>query len=151
MDRTDKKILNILQQNARVTNKELAKEMGLSTTPVFERVKKLEKQGYIQNYVALVDNKKVDRNLIAYLSVKLDKHSKGHLLNFKNSVSSLNEVMECYQIAGNADYVIKIALKDMDEYARFITEKISAIENINSIDVSFVLDEVKRQTAYVIN
>ncbi len=151
MDRTDKKILNILQQNARVTNKELAKEMGLSTTPVFERVKKLEKQGYIQNYVALVDNKKVDRNLIAYLSVKLDKHSKGHLLNFKNSVSRLNEVMECYQIAGNADYVIKIALRDMDEYARFITEKISAIENINSIDVSFVLDEVKRQTAYVIN
>lgn len=151
MDRTDKKILNILQMNARVTNKELAKEMGLSTTPVFERVKKLEKQGYIQNYVALVDNKKVDRNLIAYLSVKLDKHSKGHLLNFKNSVSRLNEVMECYQIAGNADYVIKIALRDMDEYARFITEKISAIENINSIDVSFVLDEVKRQTAYVIN
>lgn len=151
MDRTDKKILNILQMNARVTNKELAKEMGLSTTPVFERVKKLEKQGYIQNYVAIVDNKKVDRNLIAYLSVKLDKHSKGHLLNFKNSITRLNEVMECYQIAGNADYVVKIALKDMEEYARFITEKISAIENINSIDVSFVLDEVKRQTAYLIN
>ena len=125
--------------------------MGLSTTPVFERVKKLEKNGIIRNYVALVDNKKVNKNLIAFISLKLDKHSKGHLINFQSSISRLNEVMECYHIAGNTDYMLKVAVADMEEYKKFMTEKISAIENISSVDSMFVMDEVKRETAYVVN
>ncbi len=151
MDKTDKKILERLQANARITHKELAQEMGLSTTPVFERVKKLEKKGVIKNYVALVDNTLVDKNLIAFISVKLDKHSKGHLLNFQNSVNRLHEVMECYHIAGQTDYFLKIAVADMFEYKKFITDRLSAIENINSIDSNFVMDEVKRETAYPVN
>jgi len=151
MDKTDKSILNLLQKNARITHKELAHEMGLSTTPVFERVKKLEKSGIIRNYVALVDNKKVNKNLIAFISLKLDKHSKGHLINFQGSITRLNEVMECYHIAGNTDYMLKVAVADMDEYKKFMTEKISAIENISSVDSMFVMDEVKRETAYIVN
>ena len=151
MDTTDKNILNALQKNARITNKELAQEMGLSTTPIFERVKKLEKQGIIKNYVALVDNTKVDKSLISFISVKLEKHSKGHLMNFENAANRLPEVMECYHIAGHTDYILKVAVADMVEYKRFITDRISAIENISSIDSAFVMNEVKRETAYTVN
>lgn len=150
MDKVDKSILNLLQKNARITNKELAQEMGLSTTPVFERVKKLEKSGVIKNYVALVDNQKVNKELVAFISIKLDKHSKGNLLNFQNSINRLPEVMECFHIAGNVDYILKVAVANMQDYQRFMTERLSAIENINSLESSFVMEEVKRETAYSI-
>lgn len=150
MDKVDKNILNLLQKNARITNKELAQEMGLSTTPVFERVKKLEKSGVIKNYVALVDNQKVNKELVAFISIKLDKHSKGNLLNFQNSINRLPEVMECFHIAGNVDYILKVAVANMQDYQRFMTERLSAIENINSLESSFVMEEVKRETAYSI-
>ena len=150
MDKTDKSILNLLQKNARTTNKELAQELGLSTTPIFERVKKLEKNGVIKNYVALVDNKKVDKKLIAFVSIELMRHNKGQLMNFENSISRLKEVMECFHIAGSTDYILKIAVADMEEYHKFLTDRLSAIENIASIDSSFVLTEVKRETAFAV-
>jgi len=150
MDKVDKSILNRLQKNARITHKELAQEMGLSTTPVFERVKKLEKRGIIKNYVALVDNTKVEKDLLVFIAVKLDKHSKGHLLNFQNSINRLQEVMECFHIAGNVDYMLKVAVSNMSEYKRFMTDRLSAIENITSLDSSFIMEEVKRETAYAL-
>lgn len=150
MDKTDKSILNLLQQNARITNKELATQMGLSTTPVFERVKKLEKNGIIKNYVALVDHKKVDRNLVSFVSVRLEKHSKGQMVSFQSAITRLPEVMECYHMAGSTDYLLKIAVSNMDDYKKFMTEKLSAIENVSSVESSFVMSEIKYETAYVV-
>lgn len=151
MDKTDKSILKLLQQNARISNKELAKETGLSTTPVFERVKKLEKNGIIKNYVAIVDQAKLNKNLTSFVSVKLEKHSKGHLMQFQNSIYRLPEVMECYHVAGNTDYVLKVLIEDIQAYKKFVTEKMSAIENIASIETLFVMDEVKKETAIPFN
>jgi DNA-binding Lrp family transcriptional regulator len=151
LDKTDKSILNKLQRNARITHKDLAKEMGLSTTPVFERVKKLERKGIIRNYVALVDNRKVDKNLIAFVSIKLNRHSKGELMNFETSVKKLIDVMECYHMAGTTDYFLKVAVRDMNDFQKFILEKLSAVENIGQIDTMFVLREIKYDTAFELN
>jgi DNA-binding Lrp family transcriptional regulator len=151
LDKIDRSILNKLQRNARITHKELAKEMGLSTTPVFERVKKLERKGVIRNYVALVDNRKIDKNLIAFVSIKLNRHSKGELMNFESSIKKLNDVMECYHMAGTTDYFMKVAVKDMYDFQKFIVEKLSAIENIGQIDTMFILREIKYETAFELN
>ncbi len=151
MDNTDKNILKLLQNNARISNKELAKETGLSTTPVFERVKKLEKNGVIKNYVAILDQSKLNKNLTSFVSVKLEKHSKGHLMQFQTSINRLAEVMECYHVAGNTDYVLKVLIEDIQEYKKFITEKMSAIENIASLETLFVMDEIKKETAVPLN
>lgn len=151
MDNTDKNILKLLQLNARISNKDLAKETGLSTTPVFERVKKLEKNGVIKNYVAIVDQSKLNMNLTSFVSVKLEKHSKGHLMQFQGSINRLGEVMECYHVAGNTDYVLKVLIEDIQAYKKFITEKMSAIENIASLETLFVMDEIKKETAVPLN
>ncbi len=151
LDKTDKSILNRLQKNARITHKDLAKEMGLSTTPVFERVKKLERKGVIRSYVALVDHKKVDKNLIAFISVKLNRYTKGELMNFENAIKKLSDVMECYHMAGSTDYFLKVAVRDMNDFQKFITERLSAVENIGSIDTMFILREVKYDTAFDLN
>ena len=151
LDKTDMNILNKLQKNARITHKDLAKEMGLSTTPVFERVKKLERKGIIKNYVALVDPEKIQKNLIAFVMIKLNRHSKGELINFENSIKRIADVMECYHMAGSTDYMMKVAVNDMRDYQKFMTEKFSAVENISQIDTMFVMREVKYDTAFDLN
>lgn len=151
LDKIDKAILNALQQNARITHKDLAKELNMTTTPVFERVKKLEKNGFIKQVVALVDHNKVQKNLIAFVLIKLNRHSKGELMNFESSIKKLSDVMECHHMAGSTDYMLKVAVKSMHEYQKFVVEKLSAVENISQIDTMFILREVKYTTAFDIN
>jgi Lrp/AsnC family transcriptional regulator, leucine-responsive regulatory protein len=148
LDKIDKAILNALQKNARITHKDLAKELNMTTTPVFERVKKLEKNGFIKNVVALVDPSKVKKHLAAYLSIKLTRHSKGELMNFETALKKLNDVQECYHMAGSTDYLVKVVVRDMQEFQKFIVEKLSSIENIGQIDTMFMLREIKHETGY---
>jgi DNA-binding Lrp family transcriptional regulator len=148
LDNVDLGILRILQADARLTTKHIADKMGLTTTPIFERIKKLEKEGYIKNYVAVLDNKKIDRALIAFCNVQLKEHSKHMLQEFEKKISKLPEVMECHHIAGVFDYLIKVAVKDMNDYQEFITNKLAVIENIGQVQSSFVMTEVKSNTAF---
>ena len=148
LDATDIKILEIVQEDARITTKALADQLNLSTTPIFERVKRLEREGLIKKYVALVDNKLLGLRLIAFISISLTKHSRSYLEKFVNEVSQYPEVMECYHIAGNFDFMLKVVVKNMEVYESFILTKLSTIANLGQVQSSFVLSENIHSTAY---
>jgi len=148
MDAIDKKILVQLQHNAKQNTKEIAAKVGLSVTPTYERIKKLEQQEIIRSYVALVDRAKIGKQLIAYCQVTLSKQQKKLADSFKKEILSLLDIMECHQVSGNFDFLLKIAVDDIADFHEFINEKLSNIEGISTIHSSFVLDSVKDSTAY---
>jgi DNA-binding Lrp family transcriptional regulator len=143
IDEIDLKLLNLLQENSRITIKSLAEKLFLSTTPVYERIKKLEKAGYIKQYITLLDPKKIDKNLIVYISINLSSHTKVAVEAFEKAIEKLDEVSECYYVSGNFDFLLKVYCRDMDDYHDFITDKLSVIENISQFYSSFVLSNSK--------
>lgn len=147
LDTTDRKILNALQNDGRITIKALADQLGLTTTPIFERVKRLEKEGVVDRYVALVNPKKVHKNLTVYISISLKNHTRSYLDKFVKEMNSYDEIMECYHIAGNFDYLLKAQLKDMEAFQLFILNKLSVNSNIAHVQSSFVLSKDKYSTA----
>lgn len=150
LDQTDSKILELLQHDAHLTTKELASQLNLTTTPVYERIKRLEREGYIQSYVAIIDKKKVGLRLMAFCNVSLKEHNAEFLVRFEEAVRSLPEVMECYHIAGLFDYLLKVVVRDMDAYQHFVAKKLAAFENIGKVQSSFVMTEIKHSTSVVI-
>lgn len=143
IDEIDYKLLNLLQQNSRITIRELSEKLFLSTTPIHERIKKLEKSGYIKQYITLIDPKKIDKKLIVYVSVILHQHTKQAVEEFEKAINQLDEVMESYYISGNSDFLLKVYCEDMDDYHRFVTERFSVIKNISQFFSSFVMSESK--------
>lgn len=143
IDEIDLKLLNLLQDNSRITIRELSEKLFLSTTPIYERIKKLEKSGYIRQYITLIDPKKINKKLIVYISVVLNKHTREAVETFEHDINQLDEVMESYYISGNADFLLKVYCYDMDDYHHFIAEKFSIIQNISQFYSSFVLSESK--------
>ncbi|HFB61736.1 MAG TPA: Lrp/AsnC family transcriptional regulator [Bacteroidetes bacterium] len=143
MDEIDLKLLNLLQDNSRITIRNLSEKLFLSTTPIYERIKKLEKSGLIKQYITLLDPKKIDRNLIVFISINLAKHTKEVVESFEKAIAKLDEVSECYYISGNFDFLLKVYCKDMDAYHDFLTDKLSVIENISQFYSSFVLTNSK--------
>lgn len=148
LDDTDWQILTLLQENAKLTNKEIADKVGKSSTPVYERIKRLEQQGYIKQYVAILDKRKIDRSLTVFTSVQLKQHEHDMLQQFEKEIVTLSEVMECYHMTGMDDYLLKVAVKDMDEYQNFIVHKLAKLPNIATVRSSFIMTEVKHETAY---
>jgi len=151
LDKTDIKILEILQEDSRITSKALAVELNLSPTPVFERVKRLERDGIIRKYVALVDNKKIDLMLMTFISVSLTKHTRMYLEKFVKEVEKYPEVLECYHIAGNFDFLLKVLVKDIEAYEAFTLTKLSTIANLGQVHSSFVLSRNIHTTAYCLD
>ena len=125
-----------------------AYHLGLTLTPVFERIKKLEKQGAISKYVAILNKEKIGRKLIAFCNVSIKEHSREFIHNFESQIIDFPEVMECYHIAGMYDYMLKINTRDMDSYHDFIYNKLATIENIGNVRSSFVMNELKNSTAH---
>ncbi len=148
LDATDKKLLTLLQNDAKLTTKQLAHHLGLTLTPVFERIKRLEKQGAISKYVAILNKEKIGRKLIAFCNVSIKEHSREFIHNFESQIIDFPEVMECYHIAGMYDYMLKINTRDMDSYHDFIYNKLATIENIGNVRSSFVMNELKNSTAH---
>lgn len=146
-DTTDQKLLNLLQEDCKRTTKEYANTLNLSVTAVYERIKRLEKAGTISKYVALVDKKQINRPFTVLCHVKLAQHSKDYVTLFEREVVKLKEVVECYHISGDYDYILKIHVSDMEKYREFIVSKLTAIHNIGSTQSSFVIEEVKHTTA----
>jgi len=150
MDITDKKILNLLQHDARLTTKEIADKTGKTVTPVYERIKRMEQQGYIKQYVAILDREKIERNTVAYTNVQLKEHSHPMLKSFEKSIVKFDEVMECHHMTGLYDYLLKIVVTDMKGYQQFIVEKLSKLPNIGTVQSSFVMTEIKCELAYTL-
>ena len=144
LDKTDLEILRILQQNARLTTKELAAMVHLSTTPVFERMKRLEKEGYIKKYVAVLDANKLNRGFVVFCCVKLARLNRDIAANFCRVILDIPEVTECHNISGEFDYLLKINAPDMKYYQEFILNVLGTIDSLGSITSMFVMDEIKR-------
>ena len=144
LDKIDIQILKALQENARVTTKELASKVNLSSTPVFERLKRLEKDGYIKKYVAVLDSEKINQGFVVYCNVKLHQINHDIALDFMSKIQAIPEVSECYNISGRFDYLLKIHAPDMKHYQEFIVKVLGNIASIGSIESSFVVQEVKR-------
>ncbi|HRF85278.1 MAG TPA: Lrp/AsnC family transcriptional regulator [Alloprevotella sp.] len=143
LDKTDLDILRILQDNARLTVKELAARVHLSTTPVFERMKRLENNGYIKRYVAVLDAEKLNRGFVVFCSVKMRRLSREIATDFAAVVRDIPEVTECYNISGHFDYLLKIHAPDMKCYQQFVLNVLGTIENLDSLESTFVMDELK--------
>lgn len=148
LDQDDIRILQLLQHDARLTNKEIADKIGKSVTPVYERIKRLDKEGIIRKYVALLDTRKINKSLIAFTHVQLREHAEQMMKTFEREVIRFPEVMECYHMTGQFDYLLKVALKDMDEYYVFMLEKLARLSNVGTVQSFFVLFEAKKETAY---
>lgn len=147
-DKTDLKLLMLLQNDAKLTTKQLAYHLDLTITPVFERIRKLEKLGFITKYVALTDKKKLGKSLTVFCHVSLKEHNKDMIREFENKVTQIPEIMECHHIAGIHDYLIKVVTNDMDSYHHFVYNKLTAIGNIANVNSSFVMNEIKYTTAH---
>jgi len=143
IDSTDKSILALLQNDGKITYKEVASQLNLTTTPVYERIKRLEREGYIKSYKAILDRKKIGLNLLAFCNISLKEHQATYLVQFEKDIKDFNEVIACYHIAGMYDYLIKISVEDMDVYQHFIANKLANIKNIARVQSSFVMTEVK--------
>jgi len=148
IDAVDKKLLKLLQENSKQTNKYYASVLGLSTTAVYERIKKLERSGVISRYTAVVNKEKVNKNFISFCHVKLLQHSKEYVLQFERDIAQLDAVTSCFHIAGDYDYLLKIQVEDMAAYRNFMVSKLTAIAHIGSTQSAFVISEVK-DTAHI--
>ena len=146
LDKTDIKILEILQNDCRITTKKLAEKLNLSPTPVFERIKKLEKEGYIDKYVALLNERKIGLKQTIFIGVKLKGHTRSYLQNFQNQVNSFTEVTECYQVSGNFDFLLKIVLADIDAYETFVQTKLSLISELGNVHSYIAIKNSKNTT-----
>jgi len=148
LDTTDIRILQLLQHDARLTNKEIADKLGKSVTPVYERIRRMEEEGYIARYVAILNKDLIGKHLAAYTTVQLKEHSQSALRGFEKEVIRFPEVMECYQLTGQFDFLLKIAIRDMKEYNDFLMNRLSTLSNIGAVQTFFVLSEGKSETAY---
>jgi len=147
LDKTDLMILKYLQEDCNINTKDLASKLFLTVTPVYERIKRLERDGYITKYVALLDKKKMNRGMTVFCNVRLKEHAKNVGSNFVKDIVALPEIIECYNIAGDYDFMLKILVQDMASYQDFVMNKLSTIENIGNTNSIFVMGEIKHSTA----
>ncbi|HBI39543.1 MAG TPA: AsnC family transcriptional regulator [Tenacibaculum sp.] len=147
LDHKDKKLLNLLQEDSKQTTKRLSLKLSLSVTAVYERIKKLEKEKIIKQYTAILDKKKIDKALTVFCNIKLDKHTKEHIVLFENKINKLPEVIECFHVSGEFDYILKIYIKDMESYREFMINKITDLKHIGSTHSVFTISDIKNTTA----
>lgn len=146
LDKLDKSILKLLQKDCSLNTKQIADAVGLTITPTYERIRRMEKNGIIEKYVAILNKQRAGKSLVVFCNVSLQLHSKPLLKKFEQSIVRFDEVMECYHMAGAFDYLLKVLATDMNEYQNFINNKLAVLENISNVQSSFVLTEVRHKT-----
>jgi len=147
IDETDLIILRILQEDSKKTAKEIAARLNLTASPVYDRIKRLEKQGVIKKYVVILDKKLFDLPVTAFCQVSMRYHDKTFIEQFEDQIQALEEVQECYHMAGKVDFILKINSRSLEDYHNFIKYKLSKIENIGELNSSFVLKDIKHTSA----
>ena len=147
LDATDRKLIQLLQEDSKQTNKALSNKLNLSVTAIYERIKKLEHNGIISKYVALVDKRKVKKDFVAFCHIKLVQHTQDYVVKFEREVNKLDEVLECYHLSGDYDYLLKVLVTDMEAFRDFMVKKLTKIDHIGSTHSMFMINEVKHTTA----
>lgn len=148
LDSIDKKLLMLLQEDSKKTTKELSLKLNLSVTAVYERIKKLEREKVIKSYVALLNPNMVDKGFVVFCHVKLIQHSRECISVFEKEIIRLPEVLECFHVSGDYDYILKITVGSMEEYREFMVNKLTTLQYIGSTHSSFTIGEVKNTTVY---
>jgi DNA-binding Lrp family transcriptional regulator len=148
LDHYNLQILQLLQHDARLTNREIAKTIGKSVSPVFERIKKLQESGYIKQFVTILDGKRMNKGLTVFTNIRLKAHARDMMLAFEHDIVRCDEVMECFHMTGEYDFLLKIAVRDMDAYHDFVLNRLSKLPNVAAVRSFFVMKEAKCQTAY---
>ena len=143
IDPTDKKILEYLQKDSKITTKELAAYLDLSNTAVYERIKKLERKGIIRDYSIRLDQNQIGKGFVVFCQIKLLEHRHEYLVKFEREVIKFSEVLECYNVSGDYDYLLKITVADMDGYHQFLNDKLTFLDHIGSAHSTFIINEVK--------
>jgi Lrp/AsnC family transcriptional regulator, leucine-responsive regulatory protein len=144
LDGKDLAILKLLQENARITIKEISDKMHLSTTPVHERIKRMEEAGVIKQYATLLDHTKVKKGLVVICYVSLNLHNKNAGSKFIKAIQEMNEVIECYNISGEFDFMLKVVAENMDDYYDFHVNRLSQVENMGRLQSVFVMGIIKQ-------
>lgn len=143
IDFIDKQIINLLQQNSKANIKEIALKIGLTQTPTYERIKRLEKSGIIQKYIAVLNKEKIGFKVEVFCQVTLLVHSKELITKFENAINKIDEVIECFHVAGNYDYLLKVIVKDMKSYQLFLKNKLSVLDSVGNVQSTFVMSSTK--------
>ena len=151
IDELDREILQLLEKDSRLSNKQLSIRLHRSLTPIRVRVRRLQQEGFIRRYTVIVDPKRIGLNLIVYTHVQLKEHSQKSLLTFSREVIKLNEVMECYHMTGAFDFLLRIAIRDMNEYNELVMNKLSNLPDVGTMQSFFVMSEAKYETALLTN
>ncbi len=147
-DDLDRRLLMFLQDNSKITYKELSDKLNLSSTAIHERIKKLEKSGIINKYVALLNRRTINKELLVFSHIKLSQHSQENIILFETEIVQLPEVQSCFHVSGDYDYIVKMSFENMDEYRNFMVNKLTTITVIGSTHSTFVIGDVKEETAY---
>ena len=150
LDYKDKHLLEELQKNSRITNAELAKRIGLSPSSTLERVKKLEVSGFIDKYIAILNPRKAGYSCFTFVEVKLARHGETPVEDFISSIAHIPEVLECHHITGEADFLLKVATKDIPAYEELILHQLSALTNVQTMKTSVVLSTFKNETKLIV-
>lgn len=143
LDSIDLRILRLLQGDGKMKIKDIAGNLEMSNTPVYERIKRMEREGFIKGYSTQIDREKLGFNIVAFVSITLDKHSTDALNVFKEQIEDMDEILECYYIAGLFDFLLKIVVQDMNTYQDFITQRLASIDVVGKVQSSFVMSEIK--------
>lgn len=151
LDFIDKKLLQFLQEDSKQTTKELSLKLNLSLTAVYERIKKLEREEIISKYVVLLNRNKIQKGFVVFCHLKLMQHTKEFISQFEKEVVQLNEVLECFHVSGDYDYILKICVENMEEYREFMVTKLTTLQHIGSTHSTFMIGEVKNTTQYEIS
>lgn len=146
MDNTDRKILEILQENAVSTAKEIASKLALSTTPIYKRIKKLEKSGIIKKYVALIDANLIGKSILVFINITIKNHQFEKRFEFIKQMQKIKSVLEFYHTSGSFDFLVKVRFSNIHEFRDFLVDELSAIQNISDIESQIVLEEIKYST-----
>lgn len=149
-DTIDTKLLKLLQNDAKQTTKQLSSKLNLSVTAVYERIKKLEREGVIEKQVVLLNRNKIKKGFVVFCHLKLMQHTKEFIAQFEKEVVLLNEVIECFHVSGDYDYILKICVENMEEYREFMVTKLTTLQHIGSTHSTFMIGEVKNTTVYTL-
>jgi len=147
IDASDKKILSYLQKDSKITTKELSLYLNLSSTAVYERIKKMERNGVIEEYSIRLNKNLVEKGFVVFCQIKLKEHRHEYLVKFEKEVIKFNEVLECYNVSGDYDYLLKITVADMKGYHNFLNDKLTYLDHIGSAHSTFIINEVKNTHA----